>query len=223
MMPLLIASTNQGKLREIGLALSGLALPLRSLNDLPPVSEPDEAGTTFEENARLKAAAYATATGLVTLAEDSGLMIDALGGAPGVRSARYPGASYPDKFANLYAELAPHPRPWTARYVCAVAVVGICTTGGSGGTDGTGSNAGRILFETVATVEGEIWPEPRGTNGFGYDPIFYYPAYEKTFGEIRDEQKLAVAHRGRAIAVFRKWVERGGLTSLIASPDSTWR
>lgn len=197
MMPLLIASTNEGKLREIRLLLGGLALPLKSLNDLPPAPEPDETGTTFPENARIKATAYAATSGLVTLAEDSGLAIDGLGGRPGVHSARYPGATYPDKFANLWRELASHQPPWTCRYVCAVAVV-------SGST-------GRVLFETVGTVEGEISPEARGTHGFGYDPVFYYPPYGKTFGEVGDEEKLAVAHRGRAITVFRRWVERGGL------------
>ncbi|HQX82196.1 MAG TPA: non-canonical purine NTP pyrophosphatase [Vicinamibacterales bacterium] len=200
MMPLLIASTNEGKLREIRLVLDGLPLPLCSLNDVPPSPEPDETGTTFPENARIKAHAYAAASGLVTLAEDSGLAIDALGGRPGVHSARYPGATYPDKFANLWAELSIHERPWTCRYVCAVAVV-------NGGT-------GRVLFETVATVEGEIWPEARGSHGFGYDPIFYHPPYERTFGEVSDQEKLAVAHRGQAIAVFREWVERGGLKSV---------
>jgi len=201
MMPLLSASTNEGKLREIGLLLRGLALPIRSLNDLPPTPEPDETGATFPENARIKAHAYAAASGLVTLAEDSGLAIDALGGRPGVHSARYPGATYPEKFANLWKELATHKRPWTSRYVCAIAVV-------SGGTGG-------VLFETVATVEGEIWNEARGTNGFGYDPVFYYPPYGKTFGEVGDEDKLAVAHRGQAIAGFRNWVEREGLPSML--------
>ncbi len=198
-MPLLIASTNEGKMREIRLLLAGLALPLTSLNDLPATHEPDETGATFPENARIKAHAYAAASGLMTLAEDSGLAIDALEGRPGVHSARYPGATYPDKFANLWRELFTHKRPWSCRYVSAVAVV-------SGST-------GRVLFETVATVEGEIWPEARGSHGFGYDPVFYHPPYGRTFGEVGDEEKLAVAHRGQAIAVFRQWVERGGLKS----------
>jgi len=197
MMPLLIASTNEGKLREIRLLLAGLALPILSLNDVAATPEPEETGTTFPENARIKASAYAAASGLVTLAEDSGLAIDALGGRPGVHSARYPGATYPDKFANLWRELSIHERPWTCRYVCAIAVV-------SGGT-------GRVLFETVATVEGEIAHEARGTNGFGYDPVFYYAPYGRTFGEIGDKEKLAVAHRGQAVAVFREWVEREGI------------
>jgi XTP/dITP diphosphohydrolase len=197
MKPLLVATTNEGKLREIRTTLRGLDLKVLSLSDFPPVPEPDETESTFRANALLKARAYATATRSLTVAEDSGLVIDALDGAPGVHSARYPGATYPEKFANLYAALVSHPRPWTARYVCALAVV-----------DG---QLGRVLFETVATVEGEIWPEPRGTNGFGYDPIFAYPPYGMTFGEVDDARKLAVAHRGRAIAAFRSWVEGGGL------------
>lgn len=195
MTPLLIATTNEGKLREIREIFRGLDLPTCSLNDFPPVPEPKESESTFPANAVLKARAYAAATGMVTVAEDSGLVIDALGGAPGVNSARYPGATYPEKFANLYAALAQHPRPWAARYVCAIAVV-----------DG---RLGRVLFETVATVEGEIWPEARGTHGFGYDPTFYYPPYGKTFGEVDDARKLAVAHRGKAFVALRRWIEAG--------------
>jgi len=206
MTPLLIATTNDGKLREIREVLRGLRLPLRSLNDFPPVPEPDETGSSFRANALLKAHAYAQAIGMVTVAEDSGLAVDALGGAPGIHSARYPGATYPDKFANLYAALAPHPRPWTARYVCAIAVV----NGETGGTDGSGgTESARLLFETVGTVDGEIWPEARGTHGFGYDPIFYYPPYGLTFGEVDDTRKLAVAHRGVAFKALRCWLEGG--------------
>lgn len=210
MTPLLIATTNEGKLREIREVLRGLAPPIRSLNDFPPVPEPEETGTTFAANALLKAREYAAATGLDTVAEDSGLVIDALGGAPGVHSARYPGDTYPDKFANLYAALRPHARPWIARYVCAIAVVQPerPASRSSGGV--IEAKAGRVLFETVATVEGEIWPEPRGGNGFGYDPIFYYPPYGKTFGEVDDARKLAVAHRGQAFGALRRWIERGG-------------
>lgn len=202
MTPLLVATTNPGKLREISVLLRGLPLVLRSLADLPPIAEPPETEDTFAGNARLKAREYAGASGLVTVAEDSGLVIDALGGAPGIHSARYPGATYPDKFANLYAALASHPRPWTARYVCALALV----AGAPGLQPG-----GETMFEVEATVEGEIWPEPRGAHGFGYDPIFFYPPYGRTFGEVTDEEKLAVAHRGRAFMALREWLEAGGL------------
>jgi XTP/dITP diphosphohydrolase len=193
MKPLLLATTNEGKVREIREVFRGLAVPLRSLNDFPPVPEPEETDPSFEGNARLKARAYASATGVLTVAEDSGLAIDALGGRPGVHSARYPGSTYPEKFTNLFRELADHPRPWTARYVCAIALV-----------DGD-----QVLFETVATVEGEIWPQPLGSNGFGYDPIFYYPSFGMTFGQVEDARKLAVAHRGKAFGVLRQWIEGG--------------
>jgi XTP/dITP diphosphohydrolase len=207
MTPLLVATTNQGKLREIALLLRGLPVRLLSLADLPPIAEPEETARTFDGNARLKARAYAHASGMVTVAEDSGLEIDALGGAPGVLSARYPGATYPEKFVNLYTALAAHPRPWTARYVCALAVV---DGTGNEGTRAT-ETSGPVVFETTATVEGEIAPEPIGTHGFGYDPVFYYPPYGRTFGEVSDEAKLAVAHRGQAFQVLRQWIEAGGL------------
>jgi len=189
---MLLATTNPGKIREIRLALEGVPVELRTLADLSPVDEPEETGRTFAENALLKARHYARATGLVVIAEDSGLAIDALGGRPGVESARYPGATYPDKFTNLYRELAAHPRPWNAHYVCAVAIV-----------DGTES-----LFTAEGIVRGEIAGEPRGTNGFGYDPIFYYPPFGATFGELDDHRKLAVAHRGVAFRIVRDWLIR---------------
>jgi XTP/dITP diphosphohydrolase len=190
---LLIASTNPGKVREIRAVLAGLSVTLHSLADLPSVPEPWETGLTFADNALLKARYYAQTSRLLTVAEDSGLVIDALGGRPGVKSARYPGATYPEKFAQLYAELAPHPRPWTARFVCALAFVG---------TPNSISALGPPLFACETTVEGEIATEPAGSFGFGYDPIFYYPPYETTLGNVDDERKLAVAHRGKAFREF---------------------
>ncbi len=205
MTPLLIATTNPGKIREIRRLVGGHEA-LRTLADLPALIEPEETGTTFADNAALKARYYAAQSGLMTVAEDSGLVIDAIGGAPGVHSARYPGATYPAKFQNLYAVLAGKPRPWTARYVCAVAVA---VTDAAGRQTGSSDPAAPLLFQTEATVEGEIWPEPRGTHGFGYDPIFYYPPYGRTFGEVEDQEKLAVAHRGRAFRQLADWL---GLT-----------
>jgi XTP/dITP diphosphohydrolase len=199
MTPILIATTNSGKLGEIRQILRGLPLRLESLGDFAAVPEPAETGQTFAENARIKAHAYARATGRITVAEDSGLVIDALGGAPGVRSARYPGTTYADKFTGLHAALGAHPRPWAARYVCALALV----------------HRGRLLFETTGTVEGEIWPEPRGGRGFGYDPIFYYPPYQLTFGEVDEARKLVVAHRGQAFLALREWVANGRLLETI--------
>ena len=191
---MLLATTNPGKIREIRHVLDGLPLALVTLADLPRIPEPAETGRTFAGNALLKARYYAGATGRPTMAEDSGLEIDALGGRPGVESARYPGATYPEKFQHLYRELAGHRRPWTARYVCSVAIVQ--------------GSAGDLLLRAAGVVEGEIWPEPCGTHGFGYDPIFYYPPYGATFGEVDGERKLAVAHRGRAFRIVRLYLQR---------------
>jgi XTP/dITP diphosphohydrolase len=196
---LLVATTNPGKMKEIQALLEGAPVRLTTLADFPGVPEPEETGSTFAENAALKARAYAALCGLPTVAEDSGLEIDALGGEPGIHSARYPGATYPDKFANLYARLAGHPRPWTARFVCELACV---------------DAAGTILITTRGTVEGEVAETPRGSYGFGYDPMFFYPPYRKTLGEVSGEEKLAVVHRGKAFRAFRQWLEEGGVDRL---------
>jgi XTP/dITP diphosphohydrolase len=192
-MRLLVATTNRNKLREIRSLLSGVNLDLLTLHDLAPIDEPEETGATFAENARLKAHHYAAASGLATVAEDSGLVIDALDGEPGVRSARFlrPAASYPERFAEIVRRLAEHPeRGRAARFLCAVAVV----------------ENGRIVFETVGTVEGEITDPPRGEHGFGYDPIFYYPPYGSTLAEVSESEKLAVAHRGQAFRALASWL-----------------
>ena len=214
MSELLIATTNPGKIREIRQVLDGVSLELMTLVDLPPVVEPEETGRTFAENAQLKARYYAQASGLATVAEDSGLAIDALGGRPGVESARYPGATYADKFANLYRELEGHPGPWRARFVCALAFVdqalGIrhqaLASEALAGAQGPMPSAYEVVFETEAVVEGEVIAAPRGANGFGYDPIFFYPPYGKTLGEATDAEKLVVSHRGQAFRQFRAWL-----------------
>ena len=194
----LLATTNPGKVREIQRVLTGLSVTIKTLKDFPHVAEPEETAPTFAGNALLKAEYYATACGCPTVAEDSGLTIDALEGRPGVESARYPGATYPDKFLNLYRELASHTRPWTARYVCALAFVD-----SPRGAD----TRPPVLFTCEETVEGEIWPEPIGDGGFGYDPIFYYPSFETTFGNVSDAKKLTVAHRGKAFRRFADWLK----------------
>lgn len=200
---LLLATTNPGKVREIRRVLAGLPITLLTLADRPAILPPEETGRTFAENALLKARYYAAATGLPTVAEDSGLAVDALGGRPGIESARYPGATYPDKFANLYRELAPLPRPWTARFVCALAFVEPAPAGPP-------AVVPPPRFTCEGEVRGEIAPEPRGANGFGYDPLFFYPPYGCTLGEATDDQKLAVSHRGRAFRQFAAWLAEGG-------------
>jgi XTP/dITP diphosphohydrolase len=189
----LVATTNRGKLREIVPLLAGLPIELVTLADIPAVEPPVETGRTFAENARLKADFYARHSGLVTIAEDSGLEIDALGGAPGVHSARFGGddSTYPEKFAIIYrmlSEVSGAGSP--ARFVCAVAV----------------SAEGRILFETRGTVEGTIAPAPAGTGGFGYDPIFYYPPFGTTLAQA-GERKSEVSHRGEAFRQLRDWID----------------
>jgi XTP/dITP diphosphohydrolase len=192
---LLLATTNRDKLREIRSLLAGVSVELVSLADLPPVAEPEETGTTFMANARLKALYYAAHGRLLTVAEDSGLAIDALQGEPGVYSARFvrPDATYGERFAEIYRRLALAPdAPRSARFVCALAVA-----------DGQ-----RIVFETTGVVEGAIAPAPRGTAGFGYDPIFHYPPFGRTLAEVDQQDKLAIAHRGVAFRALADWLTR---------------
>jgi XTP/dITP diphosphohydrolase len=194
MRPLLVATTNPGKLREIEQLMSGVPVRLLSLADLPPMEEPEETGATFEENARLKAHYYSARSGLWTVAEDSGLVIDALGGEPGVKSARFlrPDATYPERFAEIYRRLRERPgQHRTARFVAALASV-----------DGS-----KVIYETTGIVEGEIADAPRGTGGFGYDPIFWYPPYKRTLAEVTEPEKIAVAHRGVAFRKFARWID----------------
>jgi XTP/dITP diphosphohydrolase len=192
MRKLVVATTNQGKLKEIAMLLDGAPIELATLANYPPVDAPEETGNTFAENAQLKALFYAKHTGELTVAEDSGLEIDALGGAPGVESARFGGADspYPQKFALLYDALRRRKASTsTARFVCALALAA----------------DGDILFQTRGTVEGEIAAEPRGTGGFGYDPIFFYPPYGCTLAEVGD-RKAAVSHRGEAFRKLREYL-----------------
>ena len=192
-MRLLVATTNTGKLREIRSLLAGVPIELVTLRDLPAVEEPEETGLTFEDNARLKALYYSGHTGMTTVAEDSGLVIDGLDGEPGVRSARFlrPDATYPERFAEIDRRLSgPPEKNRTARFVCALAV----------------ADRGHIIYEARGTVEGEIAREPRGSAGFGYDPIFYYPPYGSTLAEVAEDAKLAVAHRGQAFRALTSWL-----------------
>ena len=193
---LLVATTNPGKLREIRDLLADAPVELVSLGDVPPVSEPEETGDTFQDNARLKARYYAAHAKLPTVAEDSGLVVDAMDGEPGVRSARFLGAnaSYSQRFDEIFRRLAARPdAPRTARFVCALALVDPHTS--------------NVLFETTQTVEGEISTAPSGGGGFGYDPIFYFPPYKRTLADVSQAEKLVVAHRGKAFRALATWLK----------------
>ena len=186
--PLVIATTNPGKLREIADILRDAPVRLVTLDAYPGLPEPEETGATFAENARLKALYYATATRLPSVADDSGLEIDALDNAPGVHSARWHGTDYGIKFQKIYERLdARGLRTSPARFVCHVAL----------------AQSGRILFEADGVVRGEIARTPAGTNGFGYDPIFFYPPYGCTLAELDPARKAGVSHRGQAFAALR--------------------
>ena len=190
---LLAGTTNQDKLREIRRLLTGIPCDLTGLEAFPGVPEPDETGDSFEANARIKALAYAQATGLLTVAEDSGLVIDALDGAPGIHSARHLGvhATYPERCDAILAALNARPeRTRTARFVCALAVA-----------EGT-----QVVFETRGALEGEIASAPAGIHGFGYDPIFLIPEYGRTFGELGLKVKDRMSHRSKALKKARKFL-----------------
>lgn len=185
---LLIATTNPNKLREIRPLLAGLPWDLIGLADINPIPEPDESAPTFWENARIKALAYAAGSGLISVAEDSGLVVDAMEGEPGVLSARFLGAAttYPERFTEIFQRVEGRDR--TARFVTALAVA-------SGST---------IIFETETAVEGEIARSPSGAHGFGYDPIFWYPPFACTTAQLPDREKAIVSHRARAFRDLRR-------------------
>jgi XTP/dITP diphosphohydrolase len=189
---ILVATTNPGKVRELR-AMLGTAVQWKTLADFPDLGDVEEDGATFEENARKKASEYARATGLWTLADDSGLVVDALDGAPGVKSARFSGP-FPagtdrktidrQNIARLLKLLEGVPKERrTARFVCCVCLM----------------ESGKVLAEARGTVEGVIIDKPLGDNGFGYDPVFFVPSLGKTVAQLSDEQKNTISHRGNAI------------------------
>ena len=203
-MTLFVATTNPDKLQEIREVLRDAPVSIVSLADVPAPAEPEETGATFEENARLKALYYdqlaprlpGVTHPILTVAEDSGIEIDALGGEPGVRSARFlrPDASYAERFDEIQRRLAATPgSPRTARFVCALAV----------------AHDGRIVYQTRGTIEGEIAARAAGDAGFGYDPIFFYPPYGRTLANVTREEKLRVAHRGVAFRRLAEWLALG--------------
>ena len=194
MRTLLLATTNDHKLDEFRAIFRDLPFTLLSLRDIHLEMDVEETGVTFAENATLKAQAYAQAANMLTLADDSGLEIDALGGAPGVYSARFAGreTSYSERFRLILAQLQDCPLDQrTARFRCALALA-------------EPSGYTRVV---EGTIEGVIAQEPRGENGFGYDPIFFVPEFGKTTAEIAPEEKNRISHRGRAAEEARRLLE----------------
>jgi XTP/dITP diphosphohydrolase len=201
---LLIATGNIGKLREIGESLRGLPLTLRYLQEFPDVSPVEEVGQTYKENAILKALSYSKHTAVLALADDSGLEVDALGGAPGVLSARYGGdhASDRERTTKLLTTLSRYPgQARTARFVCCVALAG------ERGGDQPYNAHPRVLHVSEGRCEGVIIERPRGNNGFGYDPVFVPSGYSRTFAELPAKIKNAISHRAQALAAMRQFLE----------------
>jgi XTP/dITP diphosphohydrolase len=185
-MQVLIATTNKGKRKEFFSLLAGADLELVFPDEIGISLEVVETGSTYAENALLKAQALCQASGLITLADDTGLEVNALGGRPGLHSARYAGEtakSDPDRRAHLLQELAGHSRPWLARFMCVVALA---------------HPSGEIATFN-GSVSGEIIPEERGEHGFGYDRIFYIPLADKTMAELTLEEKNDFSHRAMAV------------------------
>lgn len=202
MKQLLLATENKGKIREITDLLQDLDIELITPDMLHLNLEVEENGQTYEENAASKALAFAQSSGLLSLADDSGLEVDALSGAPGVHSHRFsplPGATDADRRVYLLQKLSGLPRPWTARFHCTVTLA--APTGETRSTTGT--------------CPGEIIPEERGQNGFGYDPVFYLPEKGQTMAELSMEDKNHLSHRAKAILAARpliqQWLEKGRL------------
>jgi XTP/dITP diphosphohydrolase len=192
---LLVATRNESKLSELQYPLSDLSFAICSLRDFPAVRPVEETGRTFVENASLKAAGYATQTRLLTLADDSGLEVDELGGAPGVFSARYAGelASDTARIDALLAELAAtNQAKRTARFVSAVAIAGA---------------GGELLDVSLGTCEGHIAFAPRGSGGFGYDSVFIPNGFDLTFAELHTETKNQISHRARALQGAHRYLQ----------------
>lgn len=199
-MQILVGTKNRGKVGELRKLLAGVPVELRSLDDFENVVEPEETGETFAENADLKAVYYSEKTGFAALADDSGLEVSALNGAPGVYSARYAGkdSTNAEKIARLLAELeGSDSADRSARFVCVISL-----------TD----EKGELIFRAEGVCDGTIADEPRGENGFGYDPIFIPEGFEKTFGELSNEVKSRLSHRGKAIEKIIRFLH--GFTAL---------
>jgi XTP/dITP diphosphohydrolase len=201
--PLLLATQNKGKLVELRQMLADLPLIISDLGSFPTIRPIPETGKTFAENASLKAMGYATQAKLLTLADDSGLEVDALNGAPGVLSARYgpDAASDADRTSKLLAELSNLPvEARTARFVSVIAIA---------------EDGGEVINLSTGTCEGRIAETPKGSNGFGYDPIFIPNGSNRTFGELQPEVKNRISHRAKALAQVREFIR-----TLTVSPNA---
>jgi XTP/dITP diphosphohydrolase len=193
MADLLLASQNLGKLEELRALAQGLRFQVLGPREIGLVEAPDETGTSFLENARIKALDYARRSGRLTLADDSGLSVDALGGAPGLFSSRFGGEGASDLERNqlLLEKLRDVPNAERgARFTSALAV----------------ARGDAVLFEAEESVTGLIADAMRGGNGFGYDPLFFYPPFGRTFGEVERKEKDRVSHRGKAFARLRAFL-----------------
>lgn len=187
---LLVATQNRHKAAEIGALLGDLPVTIRTLGDIDPAWDIPETGTTFRENARQKAVTAAARSGLITLADDSGLAVDALGGEPGVYSKRF-APTDAERNAKLLALLGDRsPAQRTARFHCAVVIAG----------------PQGVLAEIEETVEGIITDAPRGENGFGYDPVFQPVGFDRTMAEMTAAEKNAISHRGKAFRKAAEWL-----------------
>ena len=188
------ATGNPGKLREFRLAGELLGIEVEPLPGIQSIVAPEETGGSFEDNACIKASYYSSFAPGPLFADDSGLEVDALGGQPGVYSARYAGENAADEANNrlLLERLGENPRR-DARFVCVIAL----------------AEGGRILKTFRGTVEGEILTEARGPGGFGYDPLFYYPPFGCSFGEVDGERKFGVSHRGHALRLMLRYLAQG--------------
>ena len=192
MIKFVLASRNPGKLKEMNEILSHLGIQVCSEEEAGVDGEVEETGTTFEENSRLKAEAVMKASGLPAIADDSGLCVDCLGGAPGVYSARYGGPALDD--AGRYRLLLENMRGQTPRTAKFVSVITCCFPNGDVIT-ARGECPGTIAFA------------PMGEGGFGYDPVFFVPGLKKTFAQLTSEEKNAISHRGKALEDFQKKLE----------------
>ena len=186
--PLVLATRNEGKISEFKELIAGFGIDIKSLKDFGPIPLVEEDGATFEDNAYKKASFTAKVLGIPALADDSGLMVGALGGMPGVRSARYGGEGATDRENNhKLLEVMKDVEDRDASFMC---IIAIAVPAGPA-----------LIYE--GKCDGHITREPMGENGFGYDPLFYFPPLKKTFAQMGPEEKNQVSHRGKAMAELR--------------------